>query len=218
VTTLPPSHPDVSERLGGPSRVSSRVSEHNGYVTPARRSSQERTHLVKARRDGARPTQTNCPVLEHRDDDDSNWNGVESAGTSPPERKDVSSEPTRPTVQPTESAACGALGCRTTEPLFLVDTGPRQRVLCEQHAGDLLDRDRSRSAVPAPPRGGSGRRAGVPPHRKRGRGGGRLAAADRTEAAEAGARRKRGLAPDPEARAHPRPKGGDREAVREGQR
>lgn len=29
---------------------------------------------------------------------------------------------------------CGALGCRTTEGLILVDRGDEQRVLCARHA------------------------------------------------------------------------------------
>jgi hypothetical protein len=65
---------------------------------------------------------------------------TESAEASPAERKGVSSEPTRPTVEPTESAACGALGCPETAPLFRVEHGGKQRVVCDRHAEDLVQR------------------------------------------------------------------------------
>jgi len=102
-------------------------------------------------------------------------------------------------VERAESGAvCGALGCRESPEWVVTHPDYGRRTLCPEHAHDLLHK---------PP---SGRESGGASRERSER-----ASVERPEARERRSRRKRGLAPDPEARPQEAPaRGRHREAGR----
>ena len=123
------------------------------------------------------------------------WGDLSSCSLSPPERKSPSDNATRPDAGGTErealelrfavgADACGALGCRESAPLFVVEGDRGERVLCLDHTTEYersggLGTERpetlrsARSGGPGP--SGSGRATGdrrEPNERRCGCGGG----------------------------------------------